>query len=83
MVLLLLLHNMSFNNCVLWQVELCVKILSDIMDLLFRAPPGTTIRDITEIILTLLRTVIQSTIAMDRESQLVVRIYCDFLKVFL
>lgn len=49
-----------------------MKILSDIMDLLFEAPFGSTIRDINEVMLTVLRTVIQTTIAMDRESSLVV-----------
>lgn len=54
------------------QVELCVKILSDIMELLFRRDIGPTGADIKEIMLTILRTVIQTTIAMDRESPLVV-----------
>jgi hypothetical protein len=54
------------------QVELCVKILSDIMELLFRSDIGSTGPDVREIMLTVLRTVIQTTIAMDRESPLVV-----------
>ena len=49
-----------------------MKILSDIMDLLFSADVGQTIHDVTEVMLTTLRTVIQTTIAMDRESPLVV-----------
>jgi hypothetical protein len=57
------------------QVELCVKILSDIMELLFRKDIGPTVPDIKEIMLTILRTVIQTTIAMDRESPLVVSPY--------
>lgn len=59
----------------LLQVELCVKILSDIMELLFRKDIGPTVLDIKEIMLTILRTVIQTTIAMDRESPLVVSSY--------
>lgn len=42
------------------------------MDLLFSADVGQTIHDVTEVMLTTLRTVIQTTIAMDRESPLVV-----------
>ncbi|GFG33105.1 hypothetical protein Cfor_10663, partial [Coptotermes formosanus] len=53
------------------EVELCVKILSDIMELLFRSDIGSTGPDVREIMLTVLRTVIQTTIAMDRESPLV------------
>jgi hypothetical protein len=49
-----------------------VKILSDIMELLFRSDIGPTGPDVQEIMLTVLRTVIQTTIAMDRESPLVV-----------
>jgi hypothetical protein len=54
------------------QVDLCVKILSDIMELLFRSDIGSTGQDVKEIMLTVLRTVIQTTIAMDRERPLVV-----------
>lgn len=50
------------------QVELCIKILSDILELLFQENVGPTKNDITEIMLTILRTVIQSHINMDRES---------------
>jgi len=62
----------SHELFIFWQVELCVKILSDIMELLFRSDIGPTGPDVKEIMLTILRTVIQSTIAMDRESPLVV-----------
>lgn len=51
---------------------MCVKLLGDIMDLLYTADPVSTFRDITEIMLTVLRTVIQTTIAMDREGPLLV-----------
>lgn len=57
------------------QLELCIKILSDIMDLLFKPEAGSTNNDVKEIILIILRTVIQTTIRMDRESSLVVRHY--------
>uniref|UniRef100_A0A0A9Z7E6 Dedicator of cytokinesis protein 1 n=1 Tax=Lygus hesperus TaxID=30085 RepID=A0A0A9Z7E6_LYGHE len=53
------------------EVELCVAILSDIMDLLFRDDVGCTIDDLSVTMYTVLRTVIQTTIAMDREGPLV------------
>jgi len=53
---------------------MCVKLLGDIMDLLYVADTGSTFRDITEIMLTVMRTVIQTTIAMNREGTLVVSI---------
>lgn len=49
-------------------MELCIKILSDILELLFQENVGPTKSDVTEIMLTVLRTVIQSHINMDRES---------------
>lgn len=57
-----------FSFCVRQQVELCIKILSDILELLFQENVGPTKSDVTEIMLTVLRTVIQSHINMDRES---------------
>ena len=63
-------ENLIIN--VYLQVELCVKILSDVMELLFCSNIGSTVHDVSEIMLTMLRTVIQTTIAMDRESALVV-----------
>jgi dedicator of cytokinesis protein 1 len=67
----------------LLQVELCVKILSDIMELLFRNDIGSTVGDIKEIMLTVLRTVIQTTIAMDRESPLVVSCFYLLQKLWI
>ncbi|XP_069695131.1 dedicator of cytokinesis protein 1 isoform X3 [Periplaneta americana] len=64
------------------EVELCVKILGDIMELLFRTDIGPTIQDIKEIMLTILRTVIQTTIAMDRESPLVGRLVAVMIAIF-
>ncbi|BES96169.1 Dedicator of cytokinesis [Nesidiocoris tenuis] len=60
------LHEASIS-----QVELCVGILSDIMHLLFRDDVGCTIDDLSVTMYTVLRTVIQTTIAMDREGPLV------------
>nr|CAD7263934.1 unnamed protein product [Timema shepardi] len=64
------------------KVELCVKIISDIMELLFRTDIGPTLHDITEMMLTVLRTVIQTTIAMDRESPLVGNLVAVMLAIF-
>lgn len=55
---------------------MCVKLLGDIMDLLYTADAVSTFRDVTEIMLTVMRTVIQKTIAMDREDPLMVTHYC-------
>jgi hypothetical protein len=51
------------------QVELCIQILSDVMELLFRQDVGSTKHDTTEVMKTLLRTVIQTSIAYDRSKQ--------------
>ncbi|XP_039295839.1 dedicator of cytokinesis protein 1 [Nilaparvata lugens] len=64
------------------QVELCVKILSDIMDLLFKQDPLTTTRDISEIMLSMLRTVIQTTIKMNRESHLIGNLVAVMISIF-
>ncbi|XP_075232677.1 dedicator of cytokinesis protein myoblast city [Lycorma delicatula] len=64
------------------EVELCVKILSDIMDLLFKEETGPTINDISEIMLTILRTVIQTTIRMDRENSLVGSLVAVMISIF-
>lgn len=54
------------------QVEMCVQLLGDIMDLLYLAETGSTFRDITEIMLTVMRTTIQATISIDRRGPLTV-----------
>ncbi|KAG8228173.1 hypothetical protein J437_LFUL014408 [Ladona fulva] len=64
------------------EVELCVKILSDIMELLFRSDIGSTFNDISEIMLIVLRTVIQTTIAMDREAPLVGNLVAVMIAIF-
>lgn len=56
------------------QIELCIKILSDILNLLFQFKENNIVyNDINEIMLSVLRTVIQSHINMDRESPYAVR----------
>jgi hypothetical protein len=53
---------------------MCVKILSDLMELLFRAEAGQTIDDISLIMKTILRTVIQTIIRLPRDDEQAVRI---------
>lgn len=55
-------------------MSMCVKILSDLMELLFSAEAGQTIDDISLIMKTILRTVIQTIIRLPREDELTVRI---------
>lgn len=64
------------------QVELCVKILSDILELTFRKDIGSTISDVKEIMLTALRTIIQTVISMDRENPLVGNLVSVMLAIF-
>ncbi|XP_069695130.1 dedicator of cytokinesis protein 1 isoform X2 [Periplaneta americana] len=75
-------HKLHTDRGYSEEVELCVKILGDIMELLFRTDIGPTIQDIKEIMLTILRTVIQTTIAMDRESPLVGRLVAVMIAIF-
>ncbi|XP_061941676.1 dedicator of cytokinesis protein 1 isoform X6 [Apis cerana] len=64
------------------EVELCVKILSDILDLTFRKNIGSTVQDVKEIMLTALRTIIQTVISMDRENPLVGNLVSVMLAIF-
>ncbi|XP_050304413.1 dedicator of cytokinesis protein 1 isoform X2 [Anthonomus grandis grandis] len=64
------------------EVELCIKILSDIMELLFRDDIGPTFNDITEVIHTDLRTIIQSHIKMERENPQATHLVAVMLDVF-
>lgn len=64
------------------QVELCVKILSDILELTFRKDVGNTVSDVKEIMLTALRTIIQTVISMDRENPLVGNLVSVMLAIF-
>ncbi|CAG9857501.1 unnamed protein product [Phyllotreta striolata] len=50
------------------EVEWCIKNMSDILELLFRKDVGPTFNDISEIIQSALRTVIQSHIKMERDN---------------
>ncbi|KAL0128381.1 hypothetical protein PUN28_003578 [Cardiocondyla obscurior] len=64
------------------EVELCVKILSDILELTFRKDVGNTVSDVKEIMLTALRTIIQTVISMDRENPLVGNLVSVMLAIF-
>ncbi|XP_026674071.1 dedicator of cytokinesis protein 1 isoform X3 [Ceratina calcarata] len=64
------------------EVELCVKILSDILELTFRKDIGSTVQDVKEIMLTALRTIIQTVISMDRENPLVRNLVSVMLAIF-
>ncbi|XP_043247936.1 dedicator of cytokinesis protein 1 isoform X3 [Colletes gigas] len=64
------------------EVELCVKILSDILELTFRKDIGSTMQDVKEIMLTALRTIIQTVISMDRENPLVGNLVSVMLAIF-
>ncbi|XP_066581822.1 dedicator of cytokinesis protein 1 isoform X2 [Prorops nasuta] len=64
------------------EVELCVKILSDILELTFRKDIGSTVSDVKEIMLTVLRTIIQTEISMDRENPLVGNLVSVMLSIF-
>lgn len=54
------------------QMECCAKILSDTMNLLFTSDMGPTLSDIRIIMMSLLRTVIQTIVAMGNENNMVV-----------
>jgi hypothetical protein len=56
---------------------MCVKILSDLMELLFRAEAGQTIDDISLIMKTILRTVIQTIIRLPRDDEQAVQSLID------
>ncbi|XP_020283330.1 dedicator of cytokinesis protein 1 isoform X3 [Pseudomyrmex gracilis] len=64
------------------EVELCVKILSDILELTFRKDIGSTVLDVKEIMLTALRTIIQTVISMDRENPLIGNLVSVMLAIF-
>ncbi|XP_014489472.1 PREDICTED: dedicator of cytokinesis protein 1 isoform X4 [Dinoponera quadriceps] len=64
------------------EVELCVKILSDILELTFRKNIGSTVSDVKEIMMTALRTIIQTVISIDRENPLVGNLVSVMLAIF-
>ncbi|XP_012257396.2 dedicator of cytokinesis protein 1 isoform X1 [Athalia rosae] len=75
-------HRLNQHRGYSEEVELCVKILSDILELTFRSDVGSTASDVKEIMLTTLRTVIQAVIPMDRENPLVGNLVSVMLAIF-
>ncbi|KAG5670986.1 hypothetical protein PVAND_001211 [Polypedilum vanderplanki] len=64
------------------EVAECVNIMNNILELLFSKDIGDTDNDIRDIMLILLRTVIQSSIAMDRDNPLVGNLVAIMLAIF-
>ncbi|XP_024936302.1 dedicator of cytokinesis protein 1 isoform X7 [Cephus cinctus] len=75
-------HRLNQHRGYSEEVELCVKILSDILELTFRNDIGATTSDVKEIMLTALRTIIQTVISMDRENPLVGNLVSVMLAIF-
>ncbi|KAK9296200.1 hypothetical protein QLX08_009705 [Tetragonisca angustula] len=75
-------HRLNQHRGYSEEVELCVKILSDILELTFRKDVGSTVQDVKEIMLTALRTIIQTVISMDRENPLVGNLVSVMLAIF-
>ncbi|XP_029669948.1 dedicator of cytokinesis protein 1 isoform X1 [Formica exsecta] len=75
-------HRLNQHRGYSEEVELCVKILSDILELTFRKDIGSTVSDVKEIMLTALRTIIQTVISMDRENPLVGNLVSVMLAIF-
>ncbi|XP_011337215.1 dedicator of cytokinesis protein 1 isoform X1 [Ooceraea biroi] len=75
-------HRLNQHRGYSEEVELCVKILSDILELTFRKDIGSTVSDVKEIMLTALRTIIQTVISMDRENPLVGNLVSVMLALF-
>ncbi|XP_014208352.1 dedicator of cytokinesis protein 1 isoform X2 [Copidosoma floridanum] len=75
-------HRLNQHRGYSEEVELCIKILSDVLDLTFRKDVGSTASDIKEIMLTALRTIIQTVINMDRENPLVGNLVAVMLSIF-
>ncbi|XP_076229494.1 dedicator of cytokinesis protein myoblast city isoform X2 [Nomia melanderi] len=75
-------HRLNQHRGYSEEVELCVKILSDILELTFRKDIGSTVQDVKEIMLTALRTIIQTVISMDRENPLVGNLVSVMLAIF-
>ncbi|XP_056641342.1 dedicator of cytokinesis protein 1 isoform X3 [Diorhabda sublineata] len=64
------------------EVEWCIKNMSDIMELLFRKDVGSTFSDISEIIQSALRTVIQSHIKMEKDNPHASNLVAVMLDIF-
>uniref|UniRef100_A0A1L8DMR3 Putative signaling protein n=1 Tax=Nyssomyia neivai TaxID=330878 RepID=A0A1L8DMR3_9DIPT len=60
----------------------CVNIMNNILGLLFRKDIGSTVHDVRDIMFILLRTVIQSSIQMDRDNPLVGNLVAIMLGIF-
>ncbi|KOX80154.1 Dedicator of cytokinesis protein 2 [Melipona quadrifasciata] len=75
-------HRLNQHRGYSEEVELCVKILSDILELTFKKDVGSTVQDVKEIMLTALRTIIQTVISMDRENPLVGNLVSVMLAIF-
>ncbi|CAB0042097.1 unnamed protein product [Trichogramma brassicae] len=75
-------HRLNQHRGYSEEVELCVKILSDVLDLTFRKDIGSTVSDIKEIMLTTLRTIIQTSVNMDKENPLVGNLVSVMLSIF-
>lgn len=64
------------------QIAECVNIMNNILELLFSKDIGPTENDIRDIMLILLRTIIQSSIQMDRDNPLVGNLVAIMLAIF-
>nr|XP_023027433.1 dedicator of cytokinesis protein 1-like [Leptinotarsa decemlineata] len=64
------------------EVELCIKNMSDIMELLFRRDIGSTFKDLTVIIQSALRTIIQSHIKMEKDNPHASNLVAVMLDIF-
>lgn len=64
------------------QVAECVNILNNVLELLFLKDVGPIENDVRDLVLILLRTIIQSSIAMDRDNPLVGNLVAVMLAIF-
>ncbi|XP_065350993.1 dedicator of cytokinesis protein 1 isoform X4 [Cloeon dipterum] len=64
------------------EMAMCVQILSDLMELLFQKKAGQTLDDITMIMQTVLRTVIQTTIRLPRQNELTKSLVTVMIAIF-
>ncbi|CAH1170856.1 unnamed protein product [Phaedon cochleariae] len=64
------------------EVELCIKNLGDIMELLFRKDVGPTFDNLTEIIHTALRTIVQHHIRLKRDDPLAGHLVAVMIDIF-
>ncbi len=64
------------------QVEICVKVLCDLMDVLHSTEVGPIHDDINEVMMNGLRTIIQTIIAMDRDDPSLGHLVAVMLSIF-